>query len=110
MGAVYYAVRLSKITGLFRGWILLIAALIVISFSGLISLVEYVFLFPASQLEALLSQLGTITFFTLSAIVMSATVLLFLSMVELFRTFKKVNEKNEKARITRMSSPLGQSY
>jgi hypothetical protein len=58
VGAVYYALKLGKITGLFRGWLFMIAALILISVSGLISLVEYVFVFPGSQLEALVQQWG----------------------------------------------------
>jgi hypothetical protein len=110
VAAVYYAIKLSKITGLFRGWLLMIAALILISVSGLISLVEYVFVFPASQLEALVSQLGIITFFASSGIGMSVTILLFLSMFELFRTFKKLNEKQEKARLKQAPLPIGESW
>jgi hypothetical protein len=110
VGAVYYALKLGKITGLFRGWLFMIAALILISVSGLISLVEYVFVFPGSQLEALVQQWGTITFFASSGIGIGVAILLFLSMFELFRTFKKLNEKKEKARMTQMPSPLGESY
>jgi hypothetical protein len=110
VGAVYYALKLSKITGLFRGWLLMIAALILISISGLISLVEYVLVFPVTQLEAIVSQLGIISFLASSGIGISATILMFLSMFELFRTFKKLNEKKDKARMMQMPSPLGESY
>jgi hypothetical protein len=90
IGAVYFAYRLTRITGAFRGWVLMIAAVVLITFQSTSSILTLALFFPESQLESLIQSIGTGTFIVSSLIGMLVSITLFLAMFELFRTFNRV--------------------
>jgi hypothetical protein len=93
--AVFFAYRLTKITGSFRGWILVIIAVALFTFQNLVSLVETVLFFPVAQLLQLIQSIGTASFIFSSALGMALSLTLFLAMFELYRTFKRVTQDSK---------------
>jgi hypothetical protein len=94
IGAVYFSYRLTKLTGAFRGWVLMIFTVILIAVQGVGSLVSQIALFPESQLEQLILSIG-IGFIVYSSVLGLATsIVLFSAMYELFRTFTRVKRQS----------------
>ena len=90
IGAAYYCYRLTRITGGFRAWWLVIIFTILFavqSFSG----VSYQVLTGSSQQTDLF---GTALFGVVLGLLMSA--LLFSAMFEIFRTFKRIQKADPK--------------
>lgn len=84
IGAIYFVYRLTKITGLFLGWALLISAVIVRLLDNIVELMLDVDLLA-----------GTAIMFTEDVIFpLLVTVLLLLAMYTLFRTFQRVAKKS----------------
>jgi hypothetical protein len=57
--AVIYAYRLTKLTGAFRGWVLMILAVVLITVQGTSSVLSLLIFFPEAELEALIASIGT---------------------------------------------------
>jgi hypothetical protein len=90
LAAVFYAYRLTKLTGSFRGWILMILALVLITVQGTSSIVSLIVFFPEAQLESLVSTVGTAAIIQGAVIGIAVSGSLFGAMFELYRTFKRV--------------------
>lgn len=88
--AVIYAYRLTKITGAFRGWLLMILAVVLITLQGSSSIVTLIVFFPEAQLESLISSVGTVALVQGAIIGVAISASLFGAMFELYRTFKKL--------------------
>jgi hypothetical protein len=92
--AVVYAYRLTKITGTFRGWLLMILAVVLITVQGSASIVSLILFFPESQLESLIASVGTGALIQGAIIGVALSASLFGAMFELYRTFKKLQTES----------------
>jgi len=97
IGAVYFAVRLARVTGAFRGWILMILAVVLTTLSVSSSVISTIVFVPASNLEALVNQFGAGTIVEGSVFGIGTSLFLFLAMFELYRTFKRLQAKPSQA-------------
>jgi hypothetical protein len=97
IGAVYFAVRLARVTGAFRGWILMIAAVVLATLSVSSSVITLVVFFPESSLESLVNQFGAGSIVEGSVFGIGTSLFLFLAMFELYRTFKRLQPKPSQA-------------
>jgi hypothetical protein len=86
-GVVFYAYRVTKMTGSFRAWTLIIAAFTILTIRNVISLVLSLSL-PADQLAALINSIGMVTLIVSSVVNIAAGVALFLGMFGLARRFE----------------------
>jgi len=86
-GAVFYAYRVTKLTGSFRAWTLIIAAFTLLTVRNIVSLILSLSL-PADQLTALINSVGAVTLILSSAINIAAGVALFLGMFGLVKRFE----------------------
>lgn len=93
MGAVYFAYRLTRITGAFRGWILMILALVLITVQSTSSILTLALFFPEAQLVSLIASIGTTALIRGAVIGIAVSAALFGSMVELFATFKRLGQR-----------------
>ena len=93
IGAVYFAVKLARVTGAFRGWILMIIAVVLTTLSVSSSVISLIIFFPESALESLVNQFGSGTIVEGSAFGIGTSLFLFLAMLELYRTFKRLQTK-----------------
>lgn len=79
LGAIYFAYRLTKITGLFLGWSLIILVVVVRVVDNVIEL----------MLEIGYVSIGVLGFIEDIVLPLLLSVLLLLAMYELFRTFQR---------------------
>ncbi len=86
-GVVFYAYRVTKLTGSFRAWTLIIAAFTLLTIKNVVSLVLSLSL-PADQLTALINSIGAVTLILSSAVNIAAGVALFLGMFGLVKRFE----------------------
>ena len=86
-GAVFYAYRVTKLTGSFRAWTLIIAAFTLLTVRNVVSLILSLSL-PADQLTALINSVGAVTLILSSAVNIAAGVALFLGMFGLVKRFE----------------------
>jgi len=86
-GVVFYAYRVTKLTGSFRAWTLIIAAFTLLTIRNVVSLVLSLSL-PADQLTALIDSVGVVTLILSSAVNIAAGVALFLGMFGLVKRFE----------------------
>jgi hypothetical protein len=86
-GVVFYAYRVTKLTGSFRAWTLVIAAFTLLTIRNVVSLVLSLSL-PADQLTSLIESIGAVTIILSSAINIAAGVALFLGMFGLAKRFE----------------------
>jgi hypothetical protein len=93
--AVLYAYRLTRITGTFKGWVLMIIAVALIAIQGSTSLVETILFFPEAQLEQLINSFGATTIVTGSVLGLAVSLSLFLAMFERFRTFRRLQQSRQ---------------
>jgi hypothetical protein len=93
IGAVIYAYRLTKITGAFRGWLLMILAVVLITFQSSSSILTLAFFFPESQLESLINSVGIAALAEGAVVGIAVSLSLFGAMFELFKTFKRVQSE-----------------
>lgn len=84
---VFYAYRVTKLTGSFRAWTLIIAAFTLLTVKNVVSLILSLSL-PADQLSALIDSVGLTTLILSSAVNMAAGVALFLGMFGLVKRFE----------------------
>jgi hypothetical protein len=93
IGAVYFAVKLARVTGAFRGWVLMIAAVVLITLQTSSSVLSLILFFPESQLESLINSVGNAAIVQGSIFGIGVSLTLFLAMLELYRTFRRVQAK-----------------
>jgi hypothetical protein len=86
-GVVFYAYRVTKLTGSFRAWTLIIAAFTLLTIRNVVSLILSLSL-PADQLTALINSIGVVTLILSSAVNIAAGVALFLGMFGLVKRFE----------------------
>ncbi len=86
-GVTFYAYRVTKLTGSFRAWTLIIAAFTLLTIRSVVSLVLSLSL-PADQLTALIDSIGVVTIILSSAVNIVAGVALFLGMFGLVKRFE----------------------
>jgi hypothetical protein len=87
VGVVFYAYRVTKMTGSFRAWTLIIAAFTILTIRNVISLVLSLSL-PADELAALINSIGMVTLIASSVVNIAAGLALFLGMFGLARRFE----------------------
>ncbi len=86
-GVVLYAYRVTKLTGSFRAWTLIIAAFTLLTIRNVVSLFLTLSL-PADQLSSLIESIGVVTLILSSAVNIAAGVALFLGMFGLVKRFE----------------------
>jgi len=86
-GVVFYAYRVTKLTGSFRAWTLIIAAFTLLTIRNVVSLFLTLSL-PADQLASLIESIGVVTTIASSAVNIVAGVALFLGMFGLAKRFE----------------------
>ena len=86
-GVVFYAYRVTKLTGSFRAWTLIIAAFTLLTIRNVVSLFLTLSL-PADQLASLIESIGVVTTIASSAVNILAGVALFLGMFSLVKRFE----------------------
>ena len=86
-GVVFYAYRVTKLTGSFRAWTLIIAAFTLLTVRNVVSLFLSLSL-PADQLASLIQSIGVVTLILSSAVNIAAGVALFLGMFGLVKRFE----------------------
>jgi cell shape-determining protein MreD len=79
--AVFFAYRLTKITGIFRAWMLIILALVLMTARRFTALVI--------QLGSLPAETGTISFIDQIVLPSIISIILVLAMYDLLRTFSQ---------------------
>ncbi len=83
----YYAYRVTKVTGSFRAWTLIIAAFAILTVRNVVSLILTLTL-PSDQVSSLIESVGVTTTILSSAINVAASVVLFLGMFGLVKRFE----------------------
>jgi hypothetical protein len=86
-GVLFYAYRVTKLTGSFRAWTLIIAAFTLLTVRNVVSLFLSLSL-PADQLTALINSVGAVALIASSAVNIAAGVALFLGMFGLVKRFE----------------------
>ena len=86
-GVVFYAYRVTKLTGSFRAWTLIIAAFTLLTIRNVVSLFLSLSL-PADQLTTLIESVGVTTTILSSAVNLIAGIALFLGMLGLVKRFQ----------------------
>ncbi|MCS4537474.1 MAG: hypothetical protein HYY67_01270 [Thaumarchaeota archaeon] len=81
LGAVYFAYRLTKITGTFRAWLMVIFALVLMTVRRITALMIEIGSLPAFA--------GTTAFIDRIVLPLAISVLLLLAMYDLTRTFRR---------------------
>jgi hypothetical protein len=92
-GAFYYAYKLTKIAGAFRGWILMITFVVVFAIQALSSLIGVAAIFHPMQIEQYIEQRGGATFISNSIYNDILAAILFAAMFEMYRTFRALQTK-----------------
>jgi hypothetical protein len=86
-GVVFYAYRVTKLTGSFRAWTLVIAAFTLLTIRNVVSLVLSLSL-PADQLTSLIESIGVVTIILSSVVNIAAGAALFVGMFGLAKRFE----------------------
>ena len=92
VAASFYCYRLTRITGAFRAWTLMIAALAVLAFGVLASFVRLVAFESPAQVERTVQQAGAMGFAFQGAYGLTLSALLFLAMFELYGMFRRTQK------------------
>ena len=91
-GAVYFAYRLTKLTGSFRAWTLIIAAFVLTTGSSVLGLILLLAINP-DQIVSLVQSIGLATTILSDTVNITAAFLLFLGMFDLVRRFQRSAKK-----------------
>ncbi len=89
----YYAYRVTKVTGSFRAWTLIVAAFAILTVRNLVSLILTLTL-PADQVTSLIESIGVTTTILSSVVNVAASMVLFLGMFGLVKRFESQQPKN----------------
>ena len=95
-GVVYYAVRVTRITGSFRAWTMIIAAFIVLTVRNVISLLLTLSL-PADQIGSLIDSIGVTATIVTQVVNVAAVVILFVGFFSLVKRFEIQTKPPSKA-------------
>jgi hypothetical protein len=96
-GAVAYAYRLSKLTGRFGAWTLIIVGLVLLTFQNVNSLWTILTL-PQNQLASLVQQFNAYSLAISAAFSIGVPGVFFFAMMKLYQSFaaQKPKERNQK--------------
>ena len=86
-GATYYAYRVTRTTGSFRAWTLIIAAFLLLTLRNVVSLLMSLTL-PADQVTSLIESIGVGTIVIGQIVNVTAGVVLFLGVFGLAKRFE----------------------
>src|SRR5438094_10126776 len=86
-GVFFYAYRVTKLTGSFRVWTLIIAAFALLTVGNVVSLL-FELMLPTDQISTLIESVGVTTTILSSAVNLVAEVTLFLGMFALVKRFQ----------------------
>lgn len=89
IGAAIYCFRLTKLTGAFRAWTLLIVAMALVAIANTVQYLNVVLFYSAAKIEAIVSA-SPLGFIANTAYGLAVAGLLFFAMLELFKTFKRL--------------------
>ena len=92
-GALYYAVRLTRIAGSFRGWMVMIVFVVVFAIQALSSLMGVFAVFQPDLIEQYVQQRGVASFISTSSYNVVLAALLFTAMFSMYRTFRALQAK-----------------
>jgi hypothetical protein len=92
-GALYYAVRLTRVAGSFKGWMLMIVFVIVFAIQALSSLMGVMAVFQPDQIEQYVQQRGVGSFISTSSYNVVLASILFAAMFSMYRTFRALQAK-----------------
>ena len=87
IGVVFYAYKVSRITGSFRAWTMIIAAWTLVTIQSIMGLILTLTL-PADQLGNLINTIGETTTILSSTVNVAAGLLLFLGVFGLAKRFQ----------------------
>ena len=87
IGVVFYAYKVSRITGSFRAWTMIIVAWTIVTVQSIIGLILTLTL-PTDQLANLINSIGETTTILSSTINIAAGLLLFLGVFGLAKRFQ----------------------
>jgi hypothetical protein len=95
VGAFYYTYRITKVVGVFRGWILMLVFVIVFATEGVIAFGASAALtiFSPSRLDTYLQSSTASSLLGTGSYNLVLAALLFSAMFELYRTFNRVSSK-----------------
>ena len=105
-GVVFYAYKVTRITGSFRAWTMIIAAFSLLTIQSVVGLVLTLSL-PTDQLASLISSVGATTTLLSSMITAIAGALLFLGVFGLAKRFE--NHQPERAKEPRQPGQTSSS-
>ncbi len=94
-GAVFFAYRMTKLTGSFRSWTMIIAALLLTTISGLSGI--FVVLSSPDAITSLVQTIGTPTIIVTYTISISTCLLYFFGTHGLVKNFQQVAAKKSAA-------------
>ncbi len=86
-GVVYYAYRVTRTTGSFRAWTLIIASFVLLTVRNVVSLLQTLSL-PPDQLASLIVSIGINVIVVSQIVNVAAGVILFLGVFGLARRFE----------------------
>ncbi len=86
-GVVFYAYRVTKLTGSFRAWTLIIAAFTLLTIRNVVSLFLSLSL-PSDQIATLIDSIGVVSLILSSAVNIASGMALFLGMFGLVKRFE----------------------
>jgi hypothetical protein len=95
VGAVVYGYRVTRITGTFRGWLLLIGAIALAAASSVFTYFQILFFDSFAQVTAIVEASTPLDFLLSSFYEIALGLMLFFGMFELFRVFRKVPTETE---------------
>lgn len=86
-GVFFYAYRVTRITGSFKAWTLIIAAFAILAIQNAVGIILELTL-PSSQISSLIESVGVLTTFLSISVNLAASVALFLGFFGLFKRFQ----------------------
>lgn len=86
-GVFFYAYRVTRITGSFKAWTLIIAAFAILTIQNAVGIILELTL-PSSQIGTLIESVGVLTTFVSLSINLTASAALFLGFFGLFKRFQ----------------------
>jgi hypothetical protein len=88
VGAVFFAYRLTRLTGSFRAWTLIIASFLMTTLTSVVGLF-YLLTWNPDQLVSLVQSVGFTTTLVSDSVVVISEFLLFFGIWDMVRTFKR---------------------
>jgi hypothetical protein len=92
-GSLYYAIRLTKVAGSFKGWMLMIAFVVVFTFQALSSVIGVEAVFQPALIAQSVAQNGVASFISTSSYNVVLGAILFAAMFSIYSTFSALQTK-----------------